>query len=63
MKYLALVVLFALSPFALANDCSGKMKSAKSSSADKIAGVEVGKESKQAETSKSPATTKETSTN
>ena len=64
MKYLALVVLLALSPFTLANDCGSKMKSAKSSStADKVASVEVGKDSKQAETSKLPAETKTTSTN
>ena len=64
MKYLALVVLLALSPFTLANDCSGKMKSAQSSSpADKVASVEVGKDSKQADTSKTPADTKKTSTN
>ena len=44
MKYLALVVLLALSPFTLANDCGSKMKSAKSSStADKVASVEIGK--------------------
>jgi hypothetical protein len=48
----------------MANDCSGKMKSAQSSSpADKVASVEVGKDSKQAETSKTPADTKKTSTN
>jgi hypothetical protein len=40
------------------------MKSAKASSpADKVASVEVGKDSKQAETSKMPAETKTTSTN
>ncbi len=63
MKYLALVGLLALSPFTLANDCGSKMKSAKSSTADKVASVEVGKDSKQAETSKTPAETKTTSTN
>jgi hypothetical protein len=64
VKYLALAVLLVLSPFTLANDCSGKMKSAQSSSpADKVASVEVGKDSKQAETSKTPADTKKTSTN
>lgn len=64
MKYLALVCLLALSPFSLANDCSGKMKSAQSSSsADKVAGVEVGKDSKQAETSKTTAEIKKTATN
>ena len=64
MKYLALAALLALSPFALANDCSGKMKSAQSPSpTDKVASVEVGKDSKQAETSKTTAETKKTSTN
>jgi hypothetical protein len=64
VKYLILVVLLALSQFATANDCGGKMKSAKSSSsADKVASVEVGKDSKQAETSTMPAETKKTSTN
>jgi hypothetical protein len=64
VKYLALVVLLVSSPFTLANDCSGKMKSAQSSSpADKVASVEVGKDSKQADTSKTPADTKKTSTN
>ena len=64
MKYLALVALLALSAFAIADDCGGKMKSAKSSSStDKIASVEVDKDSKQAETSKTPAETKKTSTN
>jgi hypothetical protein len=48
----------------MANDCGSKMKSAKASSpADKVASVEVGKDSKQAETSKTPAETKTTSTN
>jgi len=48
----------------MANDCGGKMKSAQSSSpADKVASVEVGKDNKQAETSKAPAETKKTSTN
>jgi hypothetical protein len=64
VKYLALVALLALSPFTMADDCGGKMKTAKSSSpADKIASVEVDKDSKQAETSKTPAETKKTSTN
>ena len=64
MKYLVLVATLALSPFAMANDCGGKMKSAQSSSpADKVASVEVGKDNKQAETSKAPAETKKTSTN
>jgi len=53
VKYLALVAMLALSPFAMANDCGGKMKSAQSSSpADKVASVEVGKDNKQAETAK-----------
>jgi len=64
VKYLALVALLALSPFAMADDCGGKMKSAKSSSStDKIASVEVDKDSTQPETSKTPAETKKTSTN
>ena len=64
MKYLALAALLALSPFALANDCSGKMKSAQSSSSTgKVAGVEGGKDSQQAEASKTSAETKKTSTN
>ena len=64
MKYLALVGLLALSPWALANDCSGKMKSAQSSSsAEKVASVEVGKDSKPADTRMTPAETKITSTN
>lgn len=64
MKYLALVALLALSQIAMADDCGGKMKSAKSSSpADKVASVEVSKDSKQAEASKTPAETKTASTN
>ena len=64
MKYLSLLVLLALSPLTMASDCSGKMKSAQSSSAsDKVASVEVGKDGKQTEASKTPAETKATATN
>jgi hypothetical protein len=64
MKYLVLVGLLALSPLALANDCSGKMKSAQSSSAEgKVASVDVSKDSKPTETSMTPAETKKTATN